>query len=312
MCDELDQSLEICISAIDALAESAEFKRTLEIILAIGNYLNAGTKNELCYGFDIDILLKLENTKSQVDPESGRAMSLLEFIVDYCHHNDEDVCKYWEFMVSVLHAAARVETAWLQGQATKLKLGLTQISEEVLKAEKADQTVDRFYPVMSAFVAAAEPKLARLRRKLLSLDQSVTRVTRYLGTELQQQDLFQLLVQFSSDWMDAQRRMDQDEAKRIREIKQAEAKEELAHHAHRSTPHSAGSPPSPSAGADDQQAGKVDAVMSVLRDSNKENIRSAITKRRTKAEEGGAMSRKAISRVKSKTGAGKTSEFSLD
>lgn len=260
MYDELDQALDLCNSRIESLTDSQELRRTLEIVLSLGNYLNAGTKNGESYGFDINFLLKLDSTKSQ--PVEGRVITLLEYVVNLCHERNEDVCTFWETMHPSLQAAARIENSWLQGQTSKMRVGLTQVQQELARAENANHAVDRFYPVMSAFYESADPKANRIKRKLLALEHNVATLTKFLGCDagMDMESLFKLLAQFAQDWVDAQKKIGADEAKKAREEKKKPRKADKPEIS--------------------ESVGKVDAAMSVLRDSNKDDIRSAITKRR--------------------------------
>lgn len=64
---ETQAQLDTLVAATDQVTESDKFRRVLEHILAIGNYLNGSTPRGGAYGFKLDTLMKLHTLKS-VDP----------------------------------------------------------------------------------------------------------------------------------------------------------------------------------------------------------------------------------------------------
>ncbi len=52
------------IEASEEVQTSKKFKGVMEIVLALGNYINGGTYRGGAYGFKLDILTKLQDTKS--------------------------------------------------------------------------------------------------------------------------------------------------------------------------------------------------------------------------------------------------------
>ena len=52
------------LAACDEVKKSTKFKKVLEVVLALGNYLNGGSFRGAAYGFKLDALNKLRDTKS--------------------------------------------------------------------------------------------------------------------------------------------------------------------------------------------------------------------------------------------------------
>ena len=64
--------------------KSGKFKKFLELVLLIGNYMNAGSRNQQSFGFDIDYLSKLRDSKS-----ADNSMTMLHFLADLIENNPE-------------------------------------------------------------------------------------------------------------------------------------------------------------------------------------------------------------------------------
>jgi diaphanous 1 len=78
----MDATIRVVVEATHALSSSMQFKRLLEVVLALGNYLNGGTARGGLYGFKLDALLKLATIKS-VD----NTQSLMNYLVAWCEKN---------------------------------------------------------------------------------------------------------------------------------------------------------------------------------------------------------------------------------
>ena len=74
--------IQVCEQALTALQGSKGLKRVLEVVLALGNYLNGGTKKGGAYGFKISTLAKLRSQKNTQN--SGTLLSfLLQTLTQY-------------------------------------------------------------------------------------------------------------------------------------------------------------------------------------------------------------------------------------
>lgn len=64
MFSEAQNKLRAVEHALDDLEKSDTFKQLLRIILAVGNYLNAGTQKGQAFGFKLGSLRMLDSTKT--------------------------------------------------------------------------------------------------------------------------------------------------------------------------------------------------------------------------------------------------------
>uniref|UniRef100_A0A8C2WUN1 Mitochondrial fission regulator n=1 Tax=Cyclopterus lumpus TaxID=8103 RepID=A0A8C2WUN1_CYCLU len=76
-------------AACDEVRKSRSFGRLLELVLLLGNYMNAGSRNAQSYGFDLSSLCKLKDTKS-----ADQKTTLLHFLAEVCEEEFPDVIKF--------------------------------------------------------------------------------------------------------------------------------------------------------------------------------------------------------------------------
>ncbi|KAI9300264.1 hypothetical protein BJ944DRAFT_138775, partial [Cunninghamella echinulata] len=91
--------------AINELRHSQRFKTVLKIILAIGNHLNGQTIRGNAYGFHLDALLKMRDTKAESDGVHN-VPTLLHYLVYFLSKSGQDVVHFKEDLVH-LEAAAK-------------------------------------------------------------------------------------------------------------------------------------------------------------------------------------------------------------
>eukprot|EP00298_Acanthocystis_sp_HF-20_P009971 c18598_g1_i2.p1 GENE.c18598_g1_i2~~c18598_g1_i2.p1 ORF type:complete len:953 (-),score=508.89 c18598_g1_i2:123-2981(-) len=71
----LEEKVNLVLDSMREVLQSEDFRKVLGIVLAIGNALNAGTGRGEAYGFQLNNLLRLKDTKT-----TNNAMTLLHFI----------------------------------------------------------------------------------------------------------------------------------------------------------------------------------------------------------------------------------------
>lgn len=88
------------LEASKEVARSKKLKKLLEIILALGNYMNRGQRGN-AVGFRISSLNRLTDTKSS----SSKSTTLLHYLVDVLETKFKDVLKMEEDLPHVRSAA---------------------------------------------------------------------------------------------------------------------------------------------------------------------------------------------------------------
>jgi len=88
------------IHAVSEVHKSDKFKKLLEFVLAVGNYLNGGTARGQAYGFKLEALKKLRDTKT-ADNQS----TLLHYLVQLVDSKNPEVSNFPKDLKHVVAAA---------------------------------------------------------------------------------------------------------------------------------------------------------------------------------------------------------------
>ncbi|KAG8552979.1 hypothetical protein GDO81_003200, partial [Engystomops pustulosus] len=86
--------------ACEELKKSESFKKMLELVLLVGNYMNSGSRNAKSLGFNISFLCKIRDTKS-----SDQKSTLLHFLAEVCEERFADILKFPEELEHVESAS---------------------------------------------------------------------------------------------------------------------------------------------------------------------------------------------------------------
>uniref|UniRef100_A0A7N6BB30 Diaphanous-related formin 3 n=1 Tax=Anabas testudineus TaxID=64144 RepID=A0A7N6BB30_ANATE len=114
-------------AACDEVRKSRSFGRLLELVLLLGNYMNAGSRNAQSYGFDLSSLCKLKDTKS-----ADQKTTLLHFLAQVCEEEFPGVIKFVDDLEHV-DRASRVS-------AENLEKSLRQMERQLLQLERDLET----------------------------------------------------------------------------------------------------------------------------------------------------------------------------
>ncbi|KPP76191.1 hypothetical protein Z043_104487 [Scleropages formosus] len=113
--------------ACEEIRKSRSFSKVLELVLLIGNYMNAGSRNAQSYGFELGSLCKLKDTKS-----ADQTTTLLHFLAEICEEQFPEVLRFVEDLQHV-DKASRVS-------AENLEKNLKQMEKQLLQLEKDLET----------------------------------------------------------------------------------------------------------------------------------------------------------------------------
>ncbi|RKP25439.1 hypothetical protein SYNPS1DRAFT_22598 [Syncephalis pseudoplumigaleata] len=200
----------------DELRRSKRFARILELILAIGNYLNGSSFRGGAYGFQLDALLMLKEVKSKGGNELGAA-SLLHYLAHLLNKDHRDLLTFMDELPHV-EAAARVSFSALLSSTSSLVQGLQNVKNEVrtLSNMKNRDPKDRFLIVMNNFVKRADPTVSSLQELASRLEQELQELLIYFGEDpaTKPEDFFSIIVSFSSALAKAQKENEAEQQKR--------------------------------------------------------------------------------------------------
>ncbi|XP_059538783.1 formin-like protein 3 isoform X1 [Myotis daubentonii] len=161
----LTPQLNAIIAASASVKSSQKLKQMLEIILALGNYMNS-SKRGAVYGFKLQSLDLLLDTKS-----TDRKMTLLHFIALTVKEKYPDLANFWHELHFVEKAAAvSLENVLLD--VKELGRGMELIRRECSMHDNS---------VLRSFLSANEGKLDKLQRDAKTAEEAYNAVVRYFG-----------------------------------------------------------------------------------------------------------------------------------
>ncbi|KAI1899173.1 hypothetical protein AGOR_G00058870 [Albula goreensis] len=130
-------------TACEELRKSKNFSRLLELVLLIGNYMNAGSRNAQSYGFDLSSLCKLKDTKS-----ADQKQTLLHFLAETCEERFPEVLKFVEDLQHV-DRASRVSAENLERNLKQMERQISQLEKDLETFSSSEDPQDKFVTKMS-------------------------------------------------------------------------------------------------------------------------------------------------------------------
>ncbi|XP_076586660.1 protein diaphanous homolog 3-like [Chaetodon auriga] len=143
-------------AACDEVRKSRSFGRLLELVLLLGNYMNAGSRNAQSYGFDLSSLCKLKDTKS-----ADQKTTLLHFLAQICEEEFPNVMKFVEDLEHV-DRASRVSAENLEKSLRQMERQLLQLERDLETFSSPDDPNDMFFTKMASFSKAAREQYGKL------------------------------------------------------------------------------------------------------------------------------------------------------
>lgn len=204
--------IDIVARAINELLESERLRKFLQIVLAIGNFLNSGRKG--IYGFTISSLLKLRDLKA-----NGVKANLLMYIIEYCQQKYPKVLEFKKDLQSIL-GATRVNLTQCKTDILEMKKGLSMLEVEV-EASNLDD-MDLFRPVMGDFIFDANEKFDFLEDSLHHVEQDQKKLCAFFGEDENRFQLDQFLVDFNQFMVNVDEAIVDNENRKKQEAKQVE------------------------------------------------------------------------------------------
>uniref|UniRef100_A0A8C2WXM0 Diaphanous-related formin 3 n=1 Tax=Cyclopterus lumpus TaxID=8103 RepID=A0A8C2WXM0_CYCLU len=144
-------------AACDEVRKSRSFGRLLELVLLLGNYMNAGSRNAQSYGFDLSSLCKLKDTKS-----ADQKTTLLHFLAEVCEEEFPDVIKFVGDLEHV-DRSSRVSAENLEKSLRQMERQLLQLEKDLETFSSPDDPNDMFFTKMAiSFAHVAREQYGKL------------------------------------------------------------------------------------------------------------------------------------------------------
>ncbi|KAI5100671.1 protein diaphanous-like 1-like [Silurus meridionalis] len=149
-------------AACEELINSENFSQLLQIILLVGNYMNAGSRNANAFGFSISYLCKLRDTKS-----ADQKQTLLHFLADMCQEQHPNVMHFAEELIH-LEKASRVSAETLQKNLDQMGKQIKNLEKDIETFPPPQSDKDKFVEKMTisftySFVATAREQFEKLQ-----------------------------------------------------------------------------------------------------------------------------------------------------
>ncbi|XP_032641522.1 formin-like protein 3 isoform X3 [Chelonoidis abingdonii] len=192
----LTPQLNAVIAASASVKASQKLKHVLEIILALGNYMNS-SKRGCVYGFKLQSLDLLLDTKS-----TDRKLTLLHFIALTVREKYPDLATFWQELHFVEKAAAvSLENVLLD--VKELGRGMDLIRRECSIHDNS---------VLRSFLGASEGRLEKLQKDAKTAEDAYNTVVRYFGESpktMPPSVFFPIFVRFIRSYKDAEQENEQ-------------------------------------------------------------------------------------------------------
>ncbi|XP_067419305.1 protein diaphanous homolog 3 [Emydura macquarii macquarii] len=231
--EELVNNIRPDIMAVSAACEeikkSRSFSKLLELVLLIGNYMNAGSRNAQTFGFNLSSLCKLKDTKS-----ADQKTTLLHFLVEICEEKYPDVLNFVEDLQH-LDKASKVSAENLEKNLRLMERQIQQLEKDLKIFPTPDDIHDKFVTKMSSFVIYAREQYQKLTRMHENMEKLYQNVMGYYAIDLKKvsveeflTDLNNFRTMFSQAAKENMRRREAEEKqKRARIAKEKAEKEKL-------------------------------------------------------------------------------------
>lgn len=187
------------------VARSQRLRKLLEVVLALGNYMNRGARGNAS-GFRLVSLSRLDDTKSSVEKET----TLLHYLVELFEKSFKNLLKLHEDIPHV-RQAAKVSLGEMDKDISLLRQGLVEVSREIEFNRSAGNPPpgDRFLSVMQEFHVQASGHFAELEDMFQDMKTHFDRAVRFFGEDsavIESDEFFGILDSFMTKLMEAHQR----------------------------------------------------------------------------------------------------------
>ncbi|XP_067852142.1 protein diaphanous homolog 1-like [Heptranchias perlo] len=143
-------------AACEEVRSSENFAKLMEIVLLVGNFMNAGSRNAGAFGFSISFLCKLKDTKS-----ADQKMTLMHFLAEMCEEQYPEVIHFTEELNHV-EKASRVSAEMLQKNLEQMGKQIATLEKDINSFPQSSDDQDKFVEKMTSFVQVAREQFDKL------------------------------------------------------------------------------------------------------------------------------------------------------
>ncbi|NXA12653.1 DIAP3 protein, partial [Sapayoa aenigma] len=212
-------------AACEEIKKSKSFSKLLELVLLMGNYMNAGSRNAQTFGYNLSSLCKLKDTKS-----ADQKTTLLHFLVEVCEESYQDVLDFVEDFRH-LDKASKVSAENLEKSLKHMERQLQQLDKDLQTFPAPEDKHDKF--VAKIFLIHAKEDFQKLSRMHENMEKLYQNVMGYYAIDLKKVSVEEFLTDlnnFRTMFMQAvkenMRRREAEEKQRRAKIAKEKAEKE--------------------------------------------------------------------------------------
>ncbi|XP_075428922.1 protein diaphanous homolog 2 isoform X2 [Ascaphus truei] len=142
--------------ACEELKRSENFKKLIELVLLVGNYMNSGSRNAQSLGFNICFLGKIRDTKS-----SDQKTTLLHFLAEICEERFREILKFPDELEHV-ESASKVSAQNLKSSLDAMEHQIKRLEGDIKSFPKTDNPNDKFVEKISTFAKSSREQYEKL------------------------------------------------------------------------------------------------------------------------------------------------------
>uniref|UniRef100_A0A671DLE2 Diaphanous related formin 3 n=1 Tax=Rhinolophus ferrumequinum TaxID=59479 RepID=A0A671DLE2_RHIFE len=216
-------------TACEEIKKSRSFSKLLELVLLMGNYMNAGSRNAQTFGFNLSSLCKLKDTKS-----ADQKITLLHFLVEICEEKYPDILNFVDDLEH-LDKASKVSVETLEKNLKQMGRQLQQLEKNLETFPPPEDLHDKFVTKMSSFVISAKEQYEKLSKLHENLEKLYHSIMAYYALDVKKVSVEEFLADlnnFRTAFMQAvkenvKKREAEEKQKRARIAKELAEKERL-------------------------------------------------------------------------------------
>ncbi|KAJ3013426.1 hypothetical protein HKX48_005760 [Thoreauomyces humboldtii] len=218
--EEVVPDMETVLLACDQVRTSKRLRELLKQVLILGNYLNGTSFRGNAYGFKLEALLNLKDTRANRGTNNNKSLpTLLHYLVARLDQSQPELVDFLREMPRA-ELAARICIPALLASVKDLRRGVDGVTAELAEMRKLDHVApdDAFVSTMEAFVSRASVRIAGLEYQAAVADRNVTDLVTFFGDDPADradapEEFFALFAGFSTALMQA--RADNETAQKV-------------------------------------------------------------------------------------------------
>ncbi|GAM18201.1 hypothetical protein SAMD00019534_013760, partial [Acytostelium subglobosum LB1] len=188
---EIKPDLQLFVSTIKNIRSNKNFLKVIEVILVIGNFLNGGTARGDCFGFKLDGLLKLTDTKT-----FNNKSNLLVYIISELANKFPHTLQFPQELCDI-QSAGKVSLQTISADLNKLKKDLEVVVAGVGKMKRTREETF-YFQTMDEFIKDAQIEIKIVFEEYEEAEKQFHQLAVLFGeeTKIPSEEFFAYLVKF--------------------------------------------------------------------------------------------------------------------